>query len=105
MRQTENDFFVVRQPDYEENVYFVRKQTLIFGLNIVGGRVHDQIEWNRRHTSEINFVTSVSETNILNGNIAGIIIMAHATPKDKHKLFFDPSTIKGNIYIKSIAFE
>lgn len=72
----EHDFSVVRQPDYEENFYFVRKQTLIFGLNIVGGRVHDQIEWNRRHTSEINFVTSVSETNILNGNIACIIIMA-----------------------------
>lgn len=85
-----HDFSVVRQPDYEENFYFVREQTLIFGLNIVGGRVHDQIEWNRRHTSEINFVTSVSETNILNGNIAGIIIMAHTTLKDKHKLFFDP---------------
>ena len=40
----EHDFSVVRQPDYEENFYFVRKQTLIFGLNIVGGRVHDQIE-------------------------------------------------------------
>jgi hypothetical protein len=80
---------VVRQPDYQENFYFIRKRTLVIGLNIVGGRVHDEDEWLLRHSSEIDWVRSLIQMNVPT-NAAGIIIMAHARPNDTHRHFFNP---------------
>jgi hypothetical protein len=80
---------VIRQPDYEENFYFIRKRTLIFGLNIVGGRVHDADEWRLRLSGEVNWMRQIVKRNVPM-NADGIIIMAHAKPTSNHVLFFDP---------------
>jgi hypothetical protein len=84
-----HDLSIVRQPDYSENFYFIRKKTLIFGLNIVGGRVHDRDEWDRRLSAEIEWIRSVAGMNIPQ-NVAGIVILAHAKPTPAHSPFFDP---------------
>jgi hypothetical protein len=78
----------VRQTRYPENFYLIQKKTLIFGLNIVGGRVHDRDEWDRRLSAEVDWIKSVTSANIPM-NAAGIIILAHAKPTPAHSIFFD----------------
>lgn len=80
---------VVRNLDRPENFYFVKKRTIIFGLNIVGGRVHDTIEWYTRHTALAEWVKTVV---LMNYGISadGVIIMAHARPTEDHTAFFNP---------------
>lgn len=80
---------LVRQPNYVENFFFIRKRTLIFGLNIVGGRVHDADEWQSRHTAEADWVMQVIQQHVPS-NADGIIIMAHASRNENHGDFFDP---------------
>lgn len=41
-------FEVRRQPSRKENFAFVFRKTLFIGLNLVGGKVHDEAEWKRR---------------------------------------------------------
>ena len=84
-----HNYTVVHQPDYQENFYFVHKKTLIVGLNIVGGRVHDEDEWSSRLSAEIDWVKSIVSANIPK-NAAGVILMAHAKPQQPHSPFFDP---------------
>jgi hypothetical protein len=81
---------VVRSLDYPENFYFIKKRTLVFGLNIVGGRVHDAAEWKARHTAEAEWVKKVTELNVNGDNADGVIIMAHAKPTEDHTAFFNP---------------
>ena len=85
-----HDFSVVRQPEYEENFYFIEKRTLIVGLNIVGGRIHNATEWRTRHLAEFIWVREVLTENLMDKEKAdGVILMAHANPKDQHGVFFD----------------
>ena len=82
-------FDVERQPTHEENFSFVHRRTLFFGFNIVGGRVHDEEEWVDRLRDEHNWMVQMTRRNIPE-NADGIVIMAHAAPKDDHRWFFDP---------------
>jgi hypothetical protein len=80
---------IVRQPNYVENFFFIRKRTLIFGLNIVGGRVQDANEWQTRLSAEADWVKTIISRHVPN-DADGIIIMAHANPSGNHDAFFDP---------------
>jgi hypothetical protein len=83
-------FSVMRQPEFKENFYFLHKRTLVFGLNIVGGRVHDKTEWQTRLESEFLWVKGVLELNIVDTETAdGVILMAHAQPSEDHQEFFN----------------
>ena len=82
-------FNVSRQDEYPENFYFVHKRTLVFGLNIVGGKVHDTVEWATRLTKSHEFVQSIGLQNVP-VNADGIIIMAHGRPTTDHRHFFNP---------------
>ena len=83
-------FSVLRQPDYEENFYFIHKRTLFFGLNIVAGRVHDETEWKTRLKSEFLWVKDIMELNLVDMETAdGVILMAHAHPSEDHQEFFN----------------
>jgi hypothetical protein len=83
-------FSVMRQPGYEENFYFIKKRTLVFGLNIVSGRVHDKAEWKTRLRSEYAWVRDVMLLNLVDMKTTdGVILMAHAHPKEDHKEFFN----------------
>lgn len=84
-----HSFAVVRNLDYRENFYFIRKRTLIFGLNIVNGRVHDKDEWFLRLNLEADWVKAIVEMNVPE-KADGVIIMAHSKPTEKHIHFFDP---------------
>jgi Calcineurin-like phosphoesterase len=80
---------VVRQPGFEENFYFVEKRTLIIGLNLVGGRVHNSTEWKARQGAEYEWTRNV--INLFVPTFAdGVIILAHAKPTADHRFFMDP---------------
>ena len=83
-------FSVARQfPEYPENFYFVRKRTLVIGLNVVGGRVHDEAEWLIRLAAEVEWIRELVTMNVpLNAD--GVIVMAHSKPTEDHTAFFEP---------------
>jgi hypothetical protein len=85
-----HNFTVVRQPGYMENFYFIHKRTLIVGLNIPGGRVHNATEWKTRLNAEIDWLRDVIRLNVPTGNADGVIFMAHAKPSEDHQDFFIP---------------
>ena len=80
---------VVRHLERPENFYFVMKRSIVFGLNIVGGRVHDAAEWQSRLTALSDWVRTIT---LLNYPLYadGVFIMAHAHPTDDHNAFFNP---------------
>ena len=80
---------VVRQPGFEENFYFVEKRTLIIGLNLVGGRVHNSSEWRARQEAEYDWTRTVINTFVPQF-ADGVIIMAHAKPSADQRFFMDP---------------
>ncbi|VEU45318.1 unnamed protein product [Pseudo-nitzschia multistriata] len=83
-------FSLIRQPGYPENFYFIRKRTLVFGLNIVGGRVHNETEWQIRLRSEYEWVRDVMLLNLVAMDASdGVILMAHANPSEDHSEFFN----------------
>ena len=82
---------IVRQEEYEENFYFIEKRTLFIGINIVGGRVHNQTEWKTRLLAEYNWVSEIMIENLVDTNTTdGVVLMAHAHPSEEHSDFFNP---------------
>ncbi|KAG7353813.1 calcineurin-like phosphoesterase [Nitzschia inconspicua] len=79
-----HNFTVVRQPGYQENFYFIHKRTLIIGLNVVGGRVHNSTEWTQRLRTGYEWTRSVIDLNLPTGNADGVIILSHANPSVDH---------------------
>jgi hypothetical protein len=84
-----HSFPVVRNRHYPENFYFVHKRTLLFGLNLVGGEVHDATEWNIRLTTAAIWLKEIVGLFIPE-SASGVIIMAHAKISTDHTDFFDP---------------
>jgi hypothetical protein len=85
-----HNFTVARQPGYQENFYFIHKRTLVMGLNIVGGRVHNSTEWSLRLASQSEWVRSVLNAHLPTGNADGVILLSHAKPSADHLEFTMP---------------
>jgi hypothetical protein len=85
-----HNFTVARQPGYEENFYFMYKRTLVIGLNLVGGRVHNATEWSIRMEDEFHWTRNVIHLNLPTGNVDGVIILSHAKPTEDHLEFTVP---------------
>ena len=71
-----------------ENMAWLNDGVLMIGLNIVGGRIHDEEEWRTRHADDLAWV----EENIASfGKDAhAMVVFAQAAPREKQKDFFDP---------------
>jgi hypothetical protein len=84
-------FDVISQSERIENVFFIHKQTLFICLNIVGGRVHDQNEWDTRLTANFVWTRNLIERYVINEYVANaVVIMAHATNSIDNRNFFNP---------------
>jgi hypothetical protein len=84
-------FNVTSQWGRIENVYFIRNKALFIGLNIVGGRVHNETEWEERLNNNFNWTRNLIQTHVVDAQDANVVVlMAHAAPRDNHRLFFDP---------------
>jgi len=80
----------ITQPAQPDNFAFVRNGVLIVGLNIVGGRIHDQAEWTRRHANDLAWVNECLD--LYGDDVRAMVVCAQANPgnPEKHGDFFDP---------------
>lgn len=83
----DHDFEVSRQDDYPENFAFVHQRVLFIGINLLGGRVLDQDEWDARLEADADWVQSQVETR--HAEADHLVLYAHAGPSEKQKIFFD----------------
>jgi len=74
---------VNRQMDYPVNLSFVKNDVLFIALNLVGGRIHDQSEWDTMQQNAANWI----EEQFVNKKIKATVILAQANLDDKHTLF------------------
>ena len=78
-------FDVQRQNNYEVNSAFVQKNVLFIALNLVGGRIHNQIEWDMMQNNAAEWINK----NIQKKGVLATVILIQANPDIKHKLFMD----------------
>lgn len=70
---------VIRQtPDYSENFAFLQSEVLFVGINLVGGIVHNQEEWDSRHEADLLWIDTTAAK--YDGNYTTMVIFAHADP-------------------------
>lgn len=85
----ERDFDVFYQSaGREENFGFVSKDILYIGLNIPGGFVHNQTEWDERHKTTLAWMKQNLEK--YQDSVASVVLFGHANPRLIHKSFFVP---------------
>jgi hypothetical protein len=82
------DFVVHRQKVRNENFAFQLDGVLFIGINLVGGRVHDAVEWKTRHAQNITWIESIFKAN--HKKFHAVVLFGHALPMVKHNDFFIP---------------
>eukprot|EP00592_Proboscia_alata_P023926 CAMPEP_0194445412 /NCGR_PEP_ID=MMETSP0176-20130528/127844_1 /TAXON_ID=216777 /ORGANISM="Proboscia alata, Strain PI-D3" /LENGTH=706 /DNA_ID=CAMNT_0039271963 /DNA_START=78 /DNA_END=2197 /DNA_ORIENTATION=- len=81
-----NHLDVRRQSSRDENFSMYKDGVLFLGMNIVGGAVHDAVEWMERLEDNLEwFMESVNRYNI-----RALVIFGHANPRNVHSGFFTP---------------
>jgi Calcineurin-like phosphoesterase len=75
-----------KQNTRPENFAFVKHGVLVIGLNLVGGAVHDQLEWTTRMQQDADWV--VAQFAIHHSDVRACVVLAQAQPSNKHELFF-----------------
>jgi hypothetical protein len=82
-----NVYHILRQEERYENFAFIRKEVLLIGINLVGGRIHDQKEWDQILQFDSDWIKIHFEKN--KKRVKGAVVFAQANPDEKHKLFID----------------
>ncbi len=93
-------FKVQRQQNYPVNISFVKDNILFIALNLVGGRIHDQTEWDQM---QINAAEWIDDQTTIN-NVDAVIISAQASLDEKHVLFIEQFTKSINDFGKPVLF-
>jgi len=76
-----------RQSVRHENFAFVSKGVLFIGINLVGGSVHDQSEWNTRMQDDADWVSLQFQARVT--EVRAAVVFAQAGPDSKRDLFFN----------------
>ncbi|MCP4643222.1 MAG: hypothetical protein GY851_22435 [bacterium] len=76
------------QPARPENVAWVSKGVLMIGLNVVGGTVHDDAEWQLRHRQCAEWVESNLSKH--RDDVHAAVVFAQARLQAKHRDFAKP---------------
>jgi hypothetical protein len=72
-------FTVMRQDqDYPENFAFLHENILFVGINLVGGTIHDQDEWDARQAADLEWIDNNFEENKNQTDL--LVVFAHADP-------------------------
>lgn len=93
---------VFRQFELEENFSFVVDEVLFVGINLVGGRVHDADEWQRRHQQNIDWLKK--NLSQFGGDVHSLVVFGHANPAAKHEDFFAPFVKEAKGFGKPILY-
>lgn len=71
-------FVVNHQPSRPENFAFLHRKCLFLGLNLVGGRVHDEAEWEQRLADNAEWLAQNFESYGRKAKCA--VVFGHAQP-------------------------
>lgn len=93
-------FDVSRQDNYPVNFSFTKSNVLYIGINLVGGRIHDQVEWDEMQINAAQWIDDQTTRN----NVDAVIIFAQASPDEKHVLFAEQFTKSINDFGKPVLF-
>ena len=103
-RNFEGTHDTVTQAAQPGNFAFVQNNVLIIGLSIVGGNVHDQDEWTRRHANNLAWVNECLD--FFGDEVRAVVVCAQANPynKENHGDFFDPFVERVVAYEKPVLY-
>jgi len=84
--QWPDTFPVLRDNRHLENFAFVSNEVLFVGINLVGGKVLDSIQWSLQDRDNIKWI----ETQLHDKKqaISRLVIFGHALPNRQHRTFF-----------------
>ncbi|GKY98383.1 hypothetical protein MPSEU_000795900 [Mayamaea pseudoterrestris] len=87
-------FTISRLENHPETFTFLWKNTLFVGLQLVGGDILDESEWNDRLASQANWtmdlITLYRSTLDSTGDTGRVVLFGHCNPNSKHKPYFEP---------------
>ena len=96
-------FDVERQTVREENFAWVSKKVLLIGINLVGGKIINQEEWDLRLAQDAEWVTTQFESN--KNSVGAAVVFAHASPQnDNLDIFFDTFVLSAQSFEKPILY-
>lgn len=101
-RRWQHSFKIFRQLEREENFSFVKGNVLFIGINLVGGRIHDSVEWKQRHADNLNWVRN--NLRRYGNEVSSLVIFGHAKPVKAHNDFFDPLSETAKAFQKPILY-
>ncbi len=97
-----HEFEVLRHVRRPENFAFVREGVLFMGIHIVGGRIHDKVEWKRRHWEDLVWVNHLMDR--FGGEVERVVVFGHCLPKKMHDDFFVPFAKRMGAWGKPVLY-
>jgi hypothetical protein len=91
-----------KQAERPENFAFVMKGVLVLGLNIVGGRVHDKVEWKTRLQHDADWVREQFAKH--SNDVRAAVLIAQAAPAASHELFFQQLESLCKEWVKPVLY-
>jgi hypothetical protein len=92
---------VLRQDGAPENFAWITKDVLMIGINVVGGRVHDQIEWDLMIKKANDWLVQQLKRK---NSVKAAVVFAQANPKDKHDNFMNSFLHEVKEFEKPVLF-
>ena len=81
---SQNSLSEIRSDSLPENFYFLKDSILFIGINNVGGKVHDTLEWKSRTQFNIKWIKNANAKYLESKRI---IIFSHAAPRKDFGLY------------------
>jgi hypothetical protein len=91
-----------RQQNANENISWITKDVLMVGINLVGGRIHDQTEWDAMIENANEWIKS--QLKWAKQNVQAAVIFAQANPKSKHQKFMQSFLAEIEKFKKPVLF-
>jgi hypothetical protein len=96
------DIEVKRQSQRTENFAFTSRGVLFIGLNLVGGIIHDTLEWKDRHSTNAQWVDVQFNKN--KAEVRAAVILVQAKPNEKHADFINKFLFSAKQFARPIIF-
>lgn len=102
-RHFDNAPATVTQAEQAGNFAFVKNRVLIIGLTLVGGNVHDEEEWSRRHAHNLAWVDECLER--FGPDVRAAVVCAQAgLNSEKHGDFLAPFVKRVQAFEKPVLY-
>lgn len=97
-----HNFKVQHQQNRQENMAFVYNKVLLIGINLVGGRVHNESEWASMMNDASDWIKLQLEKN--QTKVYSAIVFVQANLKEKHGPFTQPFLVSADKFNKPLLY-